>query len=219
MVTSRALTPLLCGLALCLQSVPSQAQNLGGGLIEFLVTGGERPARALPEPRALPVRPRMQQAALPPNQRDTPSEEFQRQEVDYAGAGEVGSIVVDTPNHYLYLATGRGRAMRYGIGVARPGFEWGGHKTVSRKAEWPGWTPPAEMMQRQPGLPAHMEGGPSNPLGARAIYLGSSMYRIHGTNEPWTIGKNVSSGCIRMMNADVIDLYERVRVGADVTVL
>ncbi len=101
--------------------------------------------------------------------------------------------------------------MRYGIGVGRPGFKWAGHKTVTRKAEWPDWTPPPEMLKRRPDLPRHMEGGPGNPLGARALYLGSSMYRIHGTNEPWTIGQNVSSGCIRMMNDDVIDLYERVK--------
>ena len=109
--------------------------------------------------------------------------------------------------------------MRYGVGVGRPGFEWAGVKTVSRKAEWPGWTPPPEMMKRRPDLPAHMDGGEGNPLGARALYLGSSMYRIHGTNEPWTIGQNVSSGCIRMMNDDVIDLYERVRVGTKVIVI
>jgi lipoprotein-anchoring transpeptidase ErfK/SrfK len=221
MSMSRALTPLFCGLALCLASFPSQAQNLGGGLIEFLFTGGdEQPARPLPEPNAAPPRPYMRQAALPPDRRDwSAPEKFRRQEVAYDGAGKVGSIVVDTPDHYLYLVTGPGRAMRYGIGVARPGFEWGGHKTISRKAEWPGWTPPAAMMRRQPGLPSHMEGGPGNPLGARALYLGSSDYRIHGTNEPWTIGQNVSSGCIRMMNEDVIDLYNRVKVGAEVTVL
>ena len=112
-----------------------------------------------------------------------------------------------------------GRAVRYGIGVARPGFEWSGVKTISRKAEWPDWTPPPEMMLRRPDLPDHMAGGPGNPLGARALYLGSSMYRIHGTNEPSTIGQNVSSGCIRMMNADVIDLYGRVPVGTKVIVI
>ncbi|SNB73058.1 L,D-transpeptidase catalytic domain [Rhodoblastus acidophilus] len=220
MRTSHILPPLLCGLGLLLYSVPSHAQNLGGGLIEFLVTGGEM--RERPQPRLAPRRPAVetpyaQPAALRPG-RDIP-DAFRRTEVDYSGDEKIGSIVVDTPNHYLYLVTGPGRALRYGIGVARPGFAWGGHKTVSRKAEWPDWTPPAEMMQRRPDLPAHMEGGPGNPLGARALYLGSSLYRIHGTNEPWTIGQNVSSGCIRMMNEDVIDLYERVRIGADVTVL
>ncbi|MBB4196951.1 lipoprotein-anchoring transpeptidase ErfK/SrfK [Rhodoblastus sphagnicola] len=225
MRTSHILPPLLCGLGLLFHSLPSHAQDLGGGLIEFLVTGGEMRARPAPEPRALPERPKVntpytQQAALATARRDwSVPEQFHRQEVDYAGSGGIGSIVVDTPNHYLYLVTGSGRAMRYGIGVARPGFEWGGHKTVSRKSEWPDWTPPPEMLQRRPDLPGHMEGGPGNPLGARALYLGSSMYRIHGTNEPWTIGQNVSSGCIRMMNEDVIDLYQRVRIGADVTVL
>jgi len=112
-----------------------------------------------------------------------------------------------------------GRALRYGIGVGRPGFEWSGVKHISRKAEWPDWTPPPEMLLRRPDLPLHMAGGPENPLGARALYLGSSMYRIHGTNEPSTIGQNLSSGCIRMMNEDVIDLYERVPVGAKVIVI
>ena len=109
--------------------------------------------------------------------------------------------------------------MRYGIGVGRPGFEWSGIKSVSRMAEWPSWTPPAEMLLRRPDLPTFMEGGPGNPLGARALYLGSSLYRIHGTNEPWSIGTNVSSGCIRMMNEDVTDLYGRVRVGTKVIVI
>ena len=130
-----------------------------------------------------------------------------------------GTIIVDTPHHFLYLVTGDGQALRYGIGVGRPGFEWSGVKQVSRKAEWPDWTPPPEMLLRRPDLPRHMAGGPDNPLGARALYLGSSMYRIHGTNEPETIGQNVSSGCIRMMNADVIDLYNRTRVGARVVVI
>jgi len=113
---------------------------------------------------------------------------------------------------------GRGRATRYGVGVGRPGFEWSGVKTISRKEEWPDWTPPPEMLARRPDLPRHMEGGSANPLGARALYLGSSLYRIHGTNEPGTIGQNVSSGCIRMMNEDVVDLYERVPVGTRVIV-
>ncbi len=128
-------------------------------------------------------------------------------------------MVVDTPNRFLFLVLGNGRALRYGIGVGRPGFEWAGVKTVSRKAEWPGWTPPPEMRKRRPELPLHMVGGEDNPLGARALYLGSTLYRIHGTNEPHTIGHNVSSGCIRMMNEDVIDLYERVRLGTKVVVI
>ena len=144
---------------------------------------------------------------------------FQRQEVAYDGHERPGTIVIDTPHKFLFLVEPDGHALRYGIGVGRPGFEWSGVKTISRKAEWPAWTPPPEMLLRRPELPDHMDGGPGNPLGARALYLGSSMYRIHGTNEPETIGKNVSSGCIRMMNQDVIDLYDRVPVGTKVIVL
>ena len=127
-----------------------------------------------------------------------------------------GSIVIKTDERRLYLVLGDGKAMRYGIGVGRPGFKWYGSHRVSRKEEWPGWTPPAQMRKRVPNLPAYMPGGPRNPLGARAMYIGSTLYRIHGSNEPWTIGGEVSSGCIRMTNEDVKDLYERVRVGARV---
>lgn len=144
---------------------------------------------------------------------------YLRQIVDYRTSEHAGTIIVDTRAHFLYFVLGNGRALRYGIGVARAGFEWQGTHRVTRKAEWPGWTPPAEMRQRQPGLPAHMPGGPGNPLGARALYLGSTLYRIHGTNEPWTIGHNVSSGCIRMTNEDVTDLYARVKLNTKVVVL
>ena len=144
---------------------------------------------------------------------------FERQEVAYAGRERPGTIIIDTPEKFLFLVQPGGRALRYGIGVGRPGFAWSGVKTVSRKAEWPDWTPPREMLLRRPDLPRHMAGGPANPLGARALYLGSSLYRIHGTNEPYTIGTNVSSGCIRMMNEDVVDLYGRVGVGARVIVM
>ena len=142
-----------------------------------------------------------------------------RQEVAYQGHEAPGTIVIDTPNKFLYLVEDGGKAMRYGVGVGRPGFTWAGVHTVSAKKEWPDWTPPEEMLERQPGLPHFMAGGPSNPLGARAMYLGSTLYRIHGSNEPWTIGHNVSSGCIRLRNADVIDLYSRVKVGTKVVVL
>lgn len=145
--------------------------------------------------------------------------EYQRQEVPFTGSQRPGTIVVDTSGKHLYLVQPGQRALRYGIGVGRPGFAWSGLKTVSRKAEWPDWTPPSEMLARRPDLPRHMAGGPENPLGARALYLGSSLYRIHGTNEPNTIGQSVSSGCIRMMNDDVIDLYDRVPVGTRVEVL
>lgn len=145
--------------------------------------------------------------------------EFRRQVVDYRTSEAPGTIIVDTPNTYLYLVMPGGKAMRYGIGVGREGFAWSGTKTVERKAEWPDWTPPQEMIARQPYLPRWMAGGEGNPLGARAIYLGSTVYRIHGTNMPETIGQKVSSGCIRMLNADVIDLYSRVDVGTKIIVL
>jgi len=129
-----------------------------------------------------------------------------------------GTIVIRASERRLYLVLGNGQALRYGIGVGRDGFGWSGVKRVSAKREWPGWTPPAQMLRRRPDLPRHMAGGPDNPLGARALYLGSSLYRIHGSNEPETIGQAVSSGCFRLTNADVIDLYERVQVGATVIV-
>ena len=144
---------------------------------------------------------------------------YEKQVVEYHGKESPGTIVIDTPNKFLFLVQGDGKALRYGVGVGRPGFTWSGVKTVSAKKEWPAWTPPPEMLARRPDLPRHMEGGPQNPLGARAMYLGSSLYRIHGSNEPWTIGTNVSSGCIRMRNEDVIDLYGRVGVGARVVVI
>jgi lipoprotein-anchoring transpeptidase ErfK/SrfK len=138
--------------------------------------------------------------------------------VVYDGSERPGTIIIDTEARYLYLVQRDGSARRYGVGVGKPGFEWAGMHKVTRKAEWPGWTPPGEMLQRRPELPSHMEGGPNNPLGARAIYLGSTLYRIHGSNEPWSIGHAVSSGCIRMRNQDVIDLYGRVGIGTIVIV-
>ena len=144
---------------------------------------------------------------------------LRRQVVDYPSREAPGTIIVDTPNTYLYYILGGGKAMRYGIGVGRQGFTWSGVKSVARKAEWPDWYPPPEMIGRQPYLPRMMAGGPGNPLGARALYIGGTEYRIHGTNAPSTIGKRVSSGCIRLRNADVIDLFNRVKVGAKVIVL
>jgi lipoprotein-anchoring transpeptidase ErfK/SrfK len=141
---------------------------------------------------------------------------FARRTVNVRTEHAPGTIIIDTNRRYLYLVQSGGKAVRYGVGVGRPGFEWAGTHQVTRKEEWPDWRPPAEMRQRQPYLPAFMPGGPSNPLGARALYLGSTLYRIHGTNEAMTIGQAVSSGCIRMLNADVIDLYERVDVGTKV---
>jgi lipoprotein-anchoring transpeptidase ErfK/SrfK len=144
---------------------------------------------------------------------------LRRQVVTYATREAPGTIIIDTPNTYLYLVLGNGQAMRYGIGVGRDGFTWSGIQSITKKAEWPDWTPPPEMIQRQPYLPRQMAGGPGNPLGARAMYLGGTVYRIHGTNAPATIGTHVSSGCIRLTNADVSDLYSRVKVGTKVVVL
>lgn len=149
---------------------------------------------------------------------------FLPQQVAYSGGEKAGTIVIDTDQKFLFLVGGNGTARRYGVGVGKAGFVWTGTEKIARKAEWPSWTPPEEMkirVRQDEGriLPDRMEGGPENPLGARAMYLGNSLYRIHGTNQPWTIGQNVSSGCIRMRNEDVVDLYERVKVGTTVIVM
>ncbi|MGE0563576.1 MAG: L,D-transpeptidase [Pseudolabrys sp.] len=149
---------------------------------------------------------------------ETPAR-LKRQIVDFPTNEAAGTVIVDTPNTYLYLVLGNGKALRYGIGVGRQGFTWSGVQHITRKTEWPDWHPPQDMLARQPYLPRFMAGGPGNPLGARAMYLGGTVYRIHGTNAPATIGKQVSSGCFRMTNDDVADLYERVSVGAKVIVL
>ena len=213
--------------------------NMGGGFIQFLFGDGPNPnyqQRPGNQPPVYQQQPSYQsQPALLPQggpQQGFPQQEavsdptqrpfnpiYEKQMVDYHGNESAGTIVVDTPNKFLFLVQGNGKALRYGIGVGKPGFTWSGVKQISAKKEWPDWTPPAEMLQRRPDLPRHMEGGPQNPLGARAMYLGSTLYRIHGSNEPWTIGTNVSSGCIRMRNEDVIDLYGRVNVGARVVVI
>ena len=191
------------------------APRYGGGFIEFLLTGGGggtgvvSPAQVAYAPMTPETDP--SRAAVDPR--------FDRQIVPYEGAEKPGTIIIDTPERLLYLVEPGGKAMRYGIGVGRPGFTWAGVKYVSVKREWPDWRPPEEMLQRRPDLPHFMTGGPDNPLGARALYLGSSLYRIHGSNEPWTIGTQVSSGCIRMRNDDVIDLYGRVGVGTKVVVI
>jgi len=152
-----------------------------------------------------------------PNEEQLPAA-YLRQAVFYRTNEPVGTIVVDTADRYLYLIQGNNRAIRYGIGVGRDGFQWQGLLQISRKAEWPDWTPPPEMIRRQPYLPRFMAGGPGNPLGARALYLGATIYRIHGTNQPETIGSAVSSGCFRLVNSDVMDLYSRVPVGTKVVV-
>jgi lipoprotein-anchoring transpeptidase ErfK/SrfK len=160
--------------------------------------------------------PRLQTA---PSQDGVVAERLKRQLVNYATRETPGTIIIDTPNTYLYLVLGHGQAVRYGIGVGRDGFTWSGVQSITKKSEWPDWTPPAEMIARQPYLPRYMAGGPGNPLGARAMYLGGTIYRIHGTNAPGTIGTRVSSGCIRLTNDDVADLYSRVNVGTKVVVL
>lgn len=142
-----------------------------------------------------------------------------RQTVDYDGPYPANTIVVSTSERRLYFVLPGGKAIKYGVGVGREGFTWSGTNRISRMAEWPGWTPPPAMRKRRPDLPAYMDGGPNNPLGARALYIGSTYYRIHGSNEPWTIGQAVSSGCIRMVNEDVIHLYGQVKVGTKVVVL
>jgi lipoprotein-anchoring transpeptidase ErfK/SrfK len=211
----------------------NERSNMGGGLIEALFGGGQSTDPNYQAPR---YEQHYQRGGLPPMDPQSRYEmrqgemgvepgrpgmdpKYEKQVVEYDGRHAPGTIVIDTPNKFLYLVQGGGRALRYGIGVGKPGFTWSGVKTISAKKEWPAWTPPAEMLRRRPDLPRHMEGGPENPLGARAMYLGTSLYRIHGSNEPWTIGTNVSSGCIRMRNEDVIDLYGRVPVGTMVVVI
>jgi lipoprotein-anchoring transpeptidase ErfK/SrfK len=180
------------------------------------VTGSVQPQGADGRPMVLSALPPEEQpevgpAPLPPNLR--------RQEVAFPTKEPPGTLIVDTPNTYLYYVLGGGRAIRYGVRVGRDGFTWTGVQKISRKAEWPDWHPPTEMIERQPYLPRFMAGGPGNPLGARAMYLGSTVYRIHGTNQPSTIGKFVSSGCIGMLNEDVSDLFDRVKVGTRVVVM
>ncbi len=211
----------------------------GGGLLEFMMTGRDpTPALRAPRVRVAPGRDYVATSYADPQggasgygepayagpagyemPRKPLDPMYQRQEVAYDGPQRPGTVVIDTSSKFLYLVEAPGRALRYGIGVGKPGFLWSGEKIITRKAEWPDWTPPAEMMKRRPDLPSHMEGGIANPLGARAMYLGSSLYRIHGTNEPDTIGTNVSSGCIRLTNDDVTDLFGRVGVGTKVIVM
>jgi lipoprotein-anchoring transpeptidase ErfK/SrfK len=215
--------------------------DLGGGFIEFLFGGGhgrapryqQAPAYQQPLYQEAPghQQPLLQQPAPPAPMyvhgdpagmtpaRPAVDPRYLKQVVGYNGKEKPGTLIIDTPTRHLYLVQDGGKAIRYGIGVGRPGFTWAGVKAVSQKREWPDWRPPDEMLKRRPDLPSYMAGGPNNPLGARALYLGSSLYRIHGSNEPWTIGQAVSSGCIRMRNEDVIDLYERVRVGTKVVVI
>jgi lipoprotein-anchoring transpeptidase ErfK/SrfK/transposase-like protein len=175
------------------------------------------PIDADDDPRDAAALPPEVRAGTGPNRELPP--QFRRTLVDYYTKEPTGTIIIDTPNTYLYLVLGDGKALRYGIGVGREGFTWAGAERISRMAEWPDWNPPETMIERQPYLPRFMAGGDGNPLGARALYLGQTLYRIHGTNQPSTIGTFVSSGCIRLTNEDIIDLYTRVKVGTRVVVL
>jgi len=197
--------------------------DVAGVPVSADITGSVRspanPPAAAPQDRSTVI------AALPPE--DQPEQgpvkelppQFRRQLVDYPTVEPAGTIIIDTPNTYLYLTLGNGKAIRYGIGVGREGFTWSGSERISRAKEWPDWFPPKEMIERQPYLPRFMAGGETNPLGARSLYLGNTLYRIHGTNQPSTIGTFVSSGCIRLTNEDIEDLYSRVGVGTRVVVL
>jgi lipoprotein-anchoring transpeptidase ErfK/SrfK len=189
----------------------------GGGFFEYLLSGGNATS---PRRGSVGILPAYAQIAPDADARRAAADpRYDRQIVAYNGVEKPGTVIINTPERLLYLVEPGSRALRYGIGVGRPGFTWAGVKTVSMKREWPDWRPPEDMLKRRPDLPHYMVGGPENPLGARALYLGSSLYRIHGSNEPWTIGTQVSSGCIRMRNEDVIDLYDRVPVGAKVVVI
>jgi len=210
----------------------AQPSSLGGGFIEAVFGGGGPFQPHASRQSYAPAQPQYYDygnsqygrpgETLPGVRADTDravNPIYHRQLVSYDGSEKAGTIIIDTPRRFLYLVQEDGKAMRYGIGVGRPGFTWAGVKHISNKREWPDWRPPDEMLKRRPDLPRYMAGGPDNPLGARAMYLGSSLYRIHGSNEPWTIGTAVSSGCIRMRNEDVIDLYGRVKVGTKVVVI
>jgi lipoprotein-anchoring transpeptidase ErfK/SrfK len=193
------------------------------GAFAFTASANAAPLQLFPFILTPPVE------SAPPQLQATPQDEdgvvtelparLKRQIVGYATREAPGTVIIDTPNTYLYYVLGGGQAIRYGIGVGRDGFTWSGVQSITKKAEWPNWTPPAEMIARQPYLPRFMAGGPGNPLGARAMYLGGTVYRIHGTNAPSTIGTHVSSGCIRLTNEDVADLYSRVNIGTRVIVL
>ena len=192
------------------------------GAVTFSHPVGAGPLPLFPFVMAPPVQTAPPLQAVPSEDEGVVAElpaRLKRQVVSYATREAPGTIIIDTPNTYLYLVLSNGQALRYGIGVGRDGFTWSGMQSITKKSEWPDWTPPAEMIARQPYLPRYMAGGPGNPLGSRAMYLGGTIYRIHGTNAPGTIGTRVSSGCIRLTNEDVADLYSRVNVGTKVIVL
>jgi lipoprotein-anchoring transpeptidase ErfK/SrfK len=203
----------------CMTATAASANPLAD-LFGGIFGGGSSHASRAPYSSYASTTPYYQPVAAPYYEAHRPAAmRIPREVVAYNGPHAPGTIVISTSERRLYLVMPGGRAMKYGIGVGRTGFEWAGTKTISRKEEWPDWRPPPEMLRRRPDLPRYMAGGPDNPLGARAMYLGDTLYRIHGSNEPETIGQAVSSGCIRMLNEDVVDLYGRVRVGTKVVVL
>src|ERR1700761_7032727 len=204
----------------CIMSAHLSSRLGGALLLASLIAMPAVPAAAQ-ELSSGPANPAAPVYSYTPDddQMPSPAPALQRQVVAYGGTEAPGPIILDPSPTFLYLTLGGGRALRYGIGVGREGFEWSGVETITRKSEWPDWIPPATMVARQPYLPRWVAGGPGNPLGARALYLGHTDYRIHGTNAPNSIGQHMSSGCIRLLNEDVIDLYSRVQVGAKVIVL
>jgi len=212
----RSVTAALFASAFACVTITAAAANPLGDLFGGIF-GAQQPAQPVSvpyyEPRAAAAYAYAPEASRPASAR------IQREIVNFAGGYTPGTVVVSTSERRLYYVLPGHKAVKYGIGVGRAGFDWAGTQTISRKQEWPDWIPPAEMIQRRPDLPRYMAGGPENPLGARAMYLGATLYRIHGSNEPETIGQAVSSGCIRMLNEDVVDLYERVKVGTPVVVL
>jgi len=212
----RSATIALIASAFACVTISAAAANPLGDLF-----GGIFGAQPAPQPVSVPYYGSQAATAYAyaPEASRPASARIQREIVNFASGYAPGTVVVSTSERRLYFVLPGHRAVKYGIGVGRAGFDWAGSQTISRKQEWPDWIPPAEMIQRRPDLPRYMAGGPENPLGARAMYLGASLYRIHGSNEPETIGQAVSSGCIRMLNEDVVDLYDRVKVGTPVVVL
>ena len=195
------------------------AKALCGGAVFFAImfisASAQTPGVLTPDANTVGDQPGL----VPTSEQEQLPAQYREQTVYFRTVEPAGTIVVNTPERFLYLVQGNSRAIRYGIGVGREGFQWHGLKRINRKAEWPDWIPPPEMIERQPYLPRFMAGGPGNPLGARALYIEGTVYRIHGTNQPWTIGSAVSSGCFRLTNPDVTDLYDRVPVGTRVVVL
>jgi len=213
---SKSRSKFLSRSATCAALIGAAALSCGAANAEPLFAFLTAPTQMQAAPQTFEPSPAEETDDTPAAQ---PSPRLQRQIVDYPSREAAGTVIIDTPHTFLYYVLGNGKAIRYGIGVGRQGFTWSGVKSIERKTEWPDWHPPAEMIARQPYLPRMVAGGPGNPLGARAMYIAGTEYRIHGTNDPSSIGKNVSSGCIRLTNENVKDLYSRVQIGAKVIVL